>query len=333
MNIAVIGFGFMGTTHAMSILNNPALRLAAVVDKEPRNIRKNLDNQMGNFSIEKPDADILSSVGIYTDVATCLENEKIDACVIAVHTDLHYEITRQVLNAGVHAFLEKPFCIEVTEGERLIALAREKNLLLMIGQVVRFMPAYVRLKNWIDSGEYGALKFLSLSRFSGTPAWGQWKEKQQDFGISGGALFDMVLHDIDFARWVCGEPDTVVSQNLPGKLSNHDYVSALWKYQQKDLHVKIEGGNIFHTAFPFQASFAARFKHASILYSPMDPGNIIITTDTQTHLIPAGDAGEGFQAEIDYFAHCLATQSPPLKCTPESALESIKTCHRHTIKA
>jgi predicted dehydrogenase len=333
MNIAVIGFGFMGMTHAMSILNNPGLRLNAIVDKNPGNIRKNLDEQIGNFSTGSMDAEELSSTGIYSDLATCLKNEKIEACVIAVHTDLHYEITQMALNAGLHAFLEKPFCIDVSEGERLIALAREKNLLLMIGHVVRFMPAYVKLKNWIDNQEFGELKFLSLSRFTGIPGWGQWKDKQQDFGATGGALFDLVVHDIDYASWVCGDPDSIIAQCLPGKLSNHDYVSALWQYNGNGLHVKIEGGNIFHTAFPFQASFAARFEQASILYSSRDPENIILTTDTETTLIPAGDANDGFQAEIDYFAYCLEKNQPPEKCTPESALQSIHICHQHIKKS
>ena len=330
MNIAVVGFGFMGMTHAMNILKNPDLRLAAIVEKNTANIRKNLDKQTGNFSTGTIDTDELSSTGKYSDLASCFNNEKIDACVIAVHTDLHCEIALMAINAGMHVFLEKPFCIDVSEGERLIRLAGEKNLLLMIGQVVRFMPAYVKLKEWIDTREFGELKFLSLSRFSGIPGWGQWKEKQQEFGATGGALFDLVVHDIDYAQWVFGEPDSVEAQCIPGKLSNHDYVSALWKYNDTGLRVKIEGGNIFHTAFPFQASIAAQFEHTSIFYSSRDPEIIILTTDTETTQIPTGEANDGFRTEIDYFAYCLANNKSPEKCTPESALQTIKICHQHT---
>jgi predicted dehydrogenase len=63
--------------------------------------------------------------------------------------------------------------------EALIKLARAKSKILMIGHVLRFMPAYLKLKTWIDSGEFGSLEFLSLSRFTGVPAWGQWKDKQK----------------------------------------------------------------------------------------------------------------------------------------------------------
>lgn len=328
-NIVVAGFGFMGMTHTQNILNNPHLHLSALVDKHPENIRKNLQAQSGNFSTGSLPADLLSNVAIYEDFSACLQKERPDAVVIAVHTRLHYPLAAMALEAGADVFLEKPFCLDISEGEKLIALAREKKRILMIAHVVRFMPAYLTLKSWIDSGLYGNLQFLSLSRFSGVPAWGEWKEKQRDFGSSGGALFDLVIHDIDFAQWVCGLPDLVESTCLPGRLSNHDYVSAFWKYGQSDLLVKIEGGNTFHTQYPFQAAFSARFDKASVLFSCKDPENIIVTTDSETTLVPAGDAMNGFSGELDYFTECMFNNLLPSHCTPESALDAVRLCHRH----
>ena len=328
-NIAVVGFGFIGMTHTLNILKNPNLNLTAIVDKNTENISKNLGEKSGNFSTATISAEQLSSINIYSDFADYINAETPDACVIAVHTNLHYKLALQALEAGVHVFLEKPFCLEIPEGEHLIAVAKEKNLTLMIGHVVRFMPAYLTLKKWIDTEELGKLEFLSLSRFSGLPVWGQWKEKQKDFGSSGGALFDLVIHDIDYAQWVCGKPDHITAQCLPGKLSNYDYVTALWKYDHSNLVVKVEGGNIFHAVFPFQAAFTARFEHASVLFSGEDPDHIIVTTDTQNRMVPAGDAMEGFSCEIGYFASCLLNNRPPLICTPESALQTIQICNRH----
>lgn len=329
--IAVIGFGFMGMTHTLNILKNPNLKLTAIVDKNPENIRKNLGEQSGNFSTGNIGAEELSSISIYSDFADCLKIEKPHAVVIAVHTDLHFALAKMALEAGVNVFLEKPFCLEISEGQQLISLAKDKNLILMIGHVVRFIPAYLTLKNWIETQELGNLEFLSMSRFSGLPGWGQWKEKQQDFGSSGGALFDLVIHDIDFAQWVCGKPSKVESKLLPGKLSNHDYLSAFWEYKN-GLSVKIEGGNNFHTAYPFQAAFMARFEQASVLYSGNNPENIIVATDKEITLVPAGDAMDGFSDEMDYFADCLINNQPPVKCTPESALDSIEICYQHINK-
>lgn len=328
-NIAVIGFGFMGMTHAINILKNPHLKLAAIVEKDPEKVHRQLAGQSGNFSTGDLDAKELSSVRIYTDLNECLNNESIDACVVAVHADQHYGLTLMALDAGLHVFLEKPFCLDAGQGEALISLARERTLTLMVGHVVRFMPAYLTLKNWIENREFGRLEFLSLSRYSGLPSWGQWKEKQLDFGSTGGALFDLIIHDIDFAQWVCGVPDDIEAQCLPGKLSSHDYVSALWAYRDTGLRVRIDGGNTFHSAFPFQASYAARFEHASVLLSCKDPENIMVATDSEIRRVPAGDANDGFSGEIDYFARCLGSGEPPLKCMPESALQTIRLCYDH----
>ena len=329
MNIVVVGFGFMGMTHTGNILKNPNVRLKAIVDKNTENIYKKLEEQSGNFDTGTIGREALSDVEIYDDFANCLKEEKPEACVISVHTNLHFEMAKMAIEAGVHVFLEKPFCLNVDEGQKLIELARQKNKILMIGHVVRFMPAYQTLKKWIDSKEFGNPEFLSFSRFSGVPIWGQWKDKQKDFGSSGGALFDLVIHDIDFAQWVCGVPEKISAKSLPGKLSNHDYISALWKYDDSKLQVKIEGGNTFHTAFPFQAGFSARFENASILFSPKDTENIIIATDTTTKQVPVGDPNKGFADELNYFISCASENKQPLRCTPESALESIQISYRH----
>jgi predicted dehydrogenase len=318
----------MGITHTMNILKNPSLELVAIVDKNPENVEKNINEQVGNFSTGGISEEEISNIKIYSSLEDCIEKEKLDACVIAVHTDFHYKLTKLAFDAGINVFLEKPICLDISEGEELIELAGSKNLLLMVAHVVRFMPAYMQLKSWIDSGEFGKLNFLSMTRFSGVPAWGQWKEKQADFGSSGGALFDLVIHDIDFVQWTLGIPDSIQSTILPGKLSNCDYLNANWKYDS-GLNVKIEGGNTFHTAFPFQAGFSANFEKASILYSSSNPENIIVATDTDTKLIPADDAMKGYSGELNYFIHCLQNKINPEKCMPESALESIKLGYKH----
>jgi len=328
LNVAVIGFGFMGVTHTLNVLKNPGLELVALVDKNPENIEKNLSEQGGNLSTGTFDKSEISGVRIYSSFEDCLANEKLDICVIAVHTDFHYSLSKLALGKGINVFLEKPFCLNISQGEELIELAKAKNLLLMVGHVVRFMPPYLKLKNWIDSGEFGPLKFLSLTRFSGLPAWGQWKEKQQDFGSSGGALFDLVIHDIDFVQWVLGIPDAIESTCRPGKLSKHDYLNAMWKYNS-GIDVKIEGGNTFHTNFPFQAGFSANFENASILYNSNNPENIIVATDSESRQLPAGDAMKGYSDEMDYFFQCLANHEKPKKCMPDSALQTIKLGYKH----
>ena len=327
-NIAVIGFGFMGITHTINILKNPDLNLVAIVARNPDGVHKKLAEQAGNFYTGAITPAQLSKVNIYSSFDECIRIEKIDACIIAVHTHLHFEFSLKALKAGIHVFLEKPASLNMEECTQMIALAEEKKLILMVGHVVRFMPPYQKLKQWIEEEAYGALEFLSLTRVSGLPLWGNWVEKQKDFGSSGGALFDLVIHDIDYAAWVLGQPETITATCLPGKLSNQDYVKALWKYKS-GVQVSIDGGNIFHSTFPFNAAFTARFKNATVSYSSKSPENIAVSTDIETTLVTAGDANEGFSNELDYFISCIIRKKNPEQCTPQSALATIKICYQH----
>jgi len=227
----IVGFGFMGMTHAMSILNHPGAQLLAIVDLDPDKALENLGQEGGNLDTGAIKKEDISDIRTYTSFEKCIANEKVDACILSVHTELHYSMAIQALEAGIHVLVEKPLVLDLAEGEKLIDLASQKNLILMVAHVVRFMPPYMKLKHWVESGEFGELSWLSMTRFTGLPAWGQWMEKQKDYGSTGGALFDLAIHDIDFVQWVLGKPDSIEASILPGKLSAQDYVCAQWRYK------------------------------------------------------------------------------------------------------
>ncbi|HNW56237.1 MAG TPA: Gfo/Idh/MocA family oxidoreductase [Bacteroidales bacterium] len=328
IKVAVVGFGFMGMTHSLNILKNKDLKLVAIVDVNPEMIEKNLHSKSGNFSTGEIDVHDLDNIHKYSNVDDCLDSEDVDVVNVCVHTDLHYEISKKSLLRGKHVFVEKPFCLDVKQAEELINLATEKKKSIMVGHVVRFMAPYRKLKQWIDSKEFGELRFLSLSRFSGLPGWGQWKEKSIS-GTSGGALFDLVIHDIDYANYVLGSPLEIKCSYLPGGMSKHDYISAMWNYKEKDVHVKIEGGNTFHSNFPFQAGYMAQFEKASIMYTTLKGDVIHIADDKSIKEVAAGDAGTGYYDEIAYFAQCLKNNVQTEECMPLSSLQSIKLCYKH----
>ena len=126
--------------------------------------------------------------------------------------------------------------------------------------------------------------------------------------------------------------DEIKSSCLPGKLSEHDYVTALWSYRSKDIHVRIEGGNTFHTSFPFQAGYMANFEKASVVYTSLKCDIIGISDNTALKEVPAGDIGTGYYNETAYFAECVNNNAQPLECMPDSSLQSIKLCYEHIKK-
>lgn len=327
VKVAVVGFGFMGMTHIAQILRNEEAELVALIVRDPSSVSRKLREGAGNFAIDGVSEEALSGVPVYRSLSECLEQQTVDALHLCVHTDLHVPMAREALERGLHVLVEKPFTLDVSEGEELIRLATEKQRVLMVAQVVRFMPAYRQLKQWVDENTYGQLQFLSLSRFTGEPSWGQWQEKKAD-GSSGGALFDLVIHDIDYAQYLLGLPDAVTAVNLPGALSPYDYVSATWTYAG-GATARIEGGNIFHMAFPFQAGFTARFEKASVQFTSMKSDAIRVATADGLAEIPTEDAGIGFYEEIARFYAGIRSGRADEACTPESALDTIRLCYRH----
>lgn len=327
INIAIIGFGFMGITHANSILKNKRLCLKAIITRDAGGVPTRLNQLKGNFSSGAVDADAILALPVYKTLRECLRHEQINAVHICVHTDLHYEMATEAIQCGLHVFLEKPMTLRREEGKLMIAFARQQRVKLMVGHVLRFMPAYQKLKEWTDTKAFGALRFISMTRFSGLPSWGQWKEKQDKFGSSGGALFDLVIHDIDFLNYILGCPDKIESVVNPGSLSMHDYIVAFWHY--KNVEAKIEGGNIFNSSFPFQAGFMARFENASIAYTSLSPTSIQVCTDNDLKNVVVGDPNDGFYNEVNYFADCIENGKDPLLCMPESSLKTIELCYEH----
>lgn len=327
INVAIIGFGHIGIAHAMNIQRNPKLNLCAIVTRNTDAIPSRLKEQMGNFSIGEIDSMSLLNIPRYVSLQECLTHEKIDAVHICVHTDLHYSIAKEAIENGLHVLLEKPISLDLEEARSLVQIAKDGKIKFMVAHVLRFMPAYLKLKEWIDTNEFGKLEFISLTRHSGTPAWGQWKEKCDNFGSSGGALFDLLIHDIDFLNYALGIPKEIHAVCYPGQLSNYDYVSADWHYDT--VKARIEGGNLFHSGFPFHAGFRAKFENASVVYSSINGSGIQVCTNDSTHRIVTGDPNDGFYNEIDYFASCIKNNTNVTACLPESSVEAIELCYKH----
>ncbi|MDR2680924.1 MAG: Gfo/Idh/MocA family oxidoreductase [Tannerella sp.] len=324
IRVAIIGFGFMGKTHAKNILNSDLMELCAIVDS-----RIGSANQVsGNMDTGEIPPEKLAGIHKYDSLERCFEEESPDAAFVCVHTLSHCDIAMKALKYGLHVFIEKPFVLKVEEGEALIAEAKRRNRTLYVGHVVRFMPAYVKLNELYGSGVYGKLKFVSATRFSGVPNWGEWDKLRKDFGSSGGALFDLVIHDIDFLRYMLGMPDGIESKTMPGILSNHDYVSAFWRYNDKDVFVKIEGGLNFHSRFPFEATFKASFEKASVVWSSSAGLEMKIADNDRLQTVVLGDANEGYTVEDEEFATRIINHEAPASMA-ESALDTVRLCHRH----
>jgi len=108
----------------------------------------------------------------YPEVRTCmavsdlLADESVRAVVIATPAETHFTLAREALLAGKHLYVEKPLVLNEEEGEELIALADRMGLVLMVGHLLQYHPAFIRLKELIASGDLGRVNYIHSQRLN-----------------------------------------------------------------------------------------------------------------------------------------------------------------------
>jgi len=134
------------------------------------------------------------------DYRRIIGDPDIDAVVVATPISTHYEVVRASILAGKHVLCEKPLCKNSKQGEDLVELARVNERLLMVGHVFLFNPGIVKLKELIDAGELGNVRYLSASRTNLGPI-------RSDVN----AAYDLCSHDISIFSWLLNSEPEVVS--------------------------------------------------------------------------------------------------------------------------
>ena len=212
LKIAIIGFGFMGQTHAGSLLRIPGTEITGVVDfNDPVEQLKSIKGNNDAVTITVEEASKLPWYKSWEELVSKAGTP--DAVIVALPTRFHSSAVVQALESGCHVMVEKPFATSVAECEQMIAAAEKAGKLLAVGYVVRCFAEYNALK------EFGKLNFLEMRRFAGIPGWGSWLDPEV-VRHSGGTLFDLLSHDLDFALHMLGAP-AAVKASRRGKLWDH----------------------------------------------------------------------------------------------------------------
>jgi UDP-2-acetamido-3-amino-2,3-dideoxy-glucuronate N-acetyltransferase len=137
---------------------------------------------------------------IYTDYADMLRDGDIRAVAISTPAATHYEMVRRALEEGKHVYVEKPLCLSEREGVELNALARAKSLVLMVGHLLQYHSAFLKLKELIDGGELGKIQYIYSNRLN----LGRIRREEN-------ILWSFAPHDISMILSMAGEMPSRVS--------------------------------------------------------------------------------------------------------------------------
>ena len=171
LRIGIIGAGRLGSFHAEKVSSHSAVELVGVVD--PCDAARNgLANKHGVQAFYSFDEML----------------PRVDAMIIASPTYLHYGLGSACLQAGKHVLMEKPMCASLAEGRKLVELAKQRGLVLQVGHVEEFNPAWTATKRHLRSDLMdGEPLLIDAVRTSG------YTFRSTDIGT----VFDMMIHDID----------------------------------------------------------------------------------------------------------------------------------------
>ena len=178
--VGLLAYGAIGHEHNQAVHGTAGLELAAVCDVNPDRLAAALELA--------PDA------RTFTDAAAMLDSGLLDVVVVSTPPNTHYQWAKEALSRGIHCVLEKPMALTTDECDELIALAAEKNRVLVVYQNRRYDADFVTMAGIIASGEVGdVFQYDSFVGGYSEPCT-YWHSNAE---ISGGAIFDWGSHFID----------------------------------------------------------------------------------------------------------------------------------------
>ncbi len=186
LDIAVLGAGRIGRIHASNIAAHPDARLAGIADTVPEAAAR-LADALGARTLSIEDA------------------LRADAVLIASPTPTHADYIERAAARQRPVFCEKPIDLSADRVRACLAVVRQAGIALTVGFNRRFDPHFAALKARLEAGEIGALELLTIISRDPAPPPIAYVES------SGGLFCDMMIHDLDMARFLLPEEPVEVN--------------------------------------------------------------------------------------------------------------------------
>ncbi len=318
LNVAVIGAGFMGHTHAESYCKGSLdARVTHVV-------------AMRLARAEGLASGLPGTVLASDDYQMVLDDPSVDVVDICVPTMYHCDYVLRAAAAGKHVLCEKPMAVTLEEADAMIAACRKAGVRFMIAHVLRFWPEYLAVVDLVKAGRIGRLRQVACRRLSQGPAWNDNTSWFLDPARGGGAVRDMAIHDYDVINWLAGLPTEVQA------MGDVNHFTALFA-MPNGVFAQVEASMAMPAGFPFTmslmavgedgvATFDGRTGAVTLIAGGEEQaisveGSRVFAQDTSTEI-------DAYYHEIDFFLECVRTGAEPARATPESSRDALATAIR-----
>lgn len=311
IGVGIVGAGHWGPNLIRNLHNRVTSEVVWVADRDP----KRLEQVRARFPGMQTTADVDQLLG----------DARVQAVVIATPTSTHHEVTRAALLAGKDVLVEKPITSSSAQGEDLIALAEEKQRVLMVGHVFLFNGGVRRVKKYIDDGELGRIYYLSMQRTNLGP-----------IRVDVNAAWDLASHDISIASyWLGAEP--IAASAVGGAWINGGVEDAMfatlrypndvlvnlhvsWLNPRKNRDITVVGDRRMLTFDDLNLQESIRIYDKGVSAAQQKAATEYIDTfaAARTHvwdgdiMIPKVSLGEPLKVECDHFIECVSKRSVPI---------------------
>ena len=240
-----------------------------------------------------------------------LADGRVTAVAIATPAESHGALARQALLAGKDVFVEKPLCLSVDDGHALVALAAAQQRILMVGHLLWYHPAILRLKQLIDDGELGRIRYIYSNRLNLGMIRREenilWSFAPHDISVILGLIGEMPNHvEAQGGNYLHdGIADVTVSLlSFASGIKAHVFVSWLHPYKEQKLIVV---GERQMAVFDDVAA-----EHKLVLYPHVIlwKGQIPVPNRAKGRPVPI-DTAEPLRAECEHFLDCVKSRRPP----------------------
>lgn len=305
--VAIIGAGFMGKTHltAYQAMNNA--RVTAICD---------LNETQGRALAQE------AGCTWYADGEAMLRAAQVDVVDICLPTFLHEQYALLGAKYKKHIICEKPVALSMDALDRMLDAAAEAGVQFAVGQAVRFWPEYVKTKELYDSGALGTVKYARASRLSVHPAWSEWYRRPEN---SGGGLFDLHLHDIDYLCYIFGKVKQVYAVGRKNDVGCWNHVASSLTFEN-GVQATAEGIIEMPAGFPFTMELNVVGNEKAVCYRMRAGANLedVASAIRETWLYGeekmqklSVEPYDAYRKELEHFIDHISAGTPITAITPQ----------------
>ncbi len=277
--VAVAGSGYIAQNHFAALKKIEGVEVVAVVGRNPETCGRAAEAYGCQW------------------VRTLKEAREAGANVadICLPTHLHEQWVEEAAGLGMHVICEKPITFTVASFDRMVAACEKAGVRFMVAQVARWWPEFMTMKQYLDEGRLGELHMIYEKRLCQHPTWSTW---HRDPNKSGGGLYDLNIHDIDYLYSIFGKPASVYANGWksPTGCWNHVCTSLTW---ESGVRAVVETSLEMTGNWPFSIEFRATGDKGTLNYALTAGFNINDgERGSNLNFYPAGqEAVEAIQVE------------------------------------